>query len=724
MALIALLIAIFIVTIVQDKKRVLDEKTAIHRALLKSSYELSMLDTQKGLSSLACKITADRKIVDAFAAGNRDELYRLVNPYFQEAKNREEVDLTGFIRADGTHFLRMQQPKKFGDNITKKRPILAYAIQTQKPITALDVTLYDVTLVTIVPVFKDNILIGIVQTAAKINRIQKRLNAHSGIKSAIVFDTKRLHTLIPDAQKITYHGYSLVSFNDPLFEHLPDTFTFERSDSYEINNLHFIIASRPLFDFKENKVAMMTCAFDITDDVHGYEKEIRNLLIISLLMLAIIGLILHFGFQILLRRINRDAEITRDLNQKLAHQLYTDHLTGIPNRHALLRDIQDTRIFALMLLNIDNFKEINDFYGHEIGDKTLLAVTESIHEITKTLPMQLYKMPSDEYAITLTVLLTLSQLEAARLSIIHHLQSKYYDLHGASIYVTLTMGMDVLLKPTSKHTSNTLLVNADMALKAAKKRHLNYLLYDETMQIKQEYQNNILWSKKVKEAIEEHRFALYYQPIMNYAGEVIEYEALLRMIDSDSAISPIYFLPAAKQSRLYPYISHFVIDTIFKMLNTTPHHYSINLSVDDIFDAPTREFLIQNLRQSHHADRLIFELLESEGIENYSEVSAFIAEVKHYGCKIAIDDFGTGYSNFAHIIQLDVDLLKIDGSLIRNLDTDINAQTIITAVTAFSKRLGLKTVAEFVHSEAIYNKCKELEIDYIQGYYMGEPKPL
>ncbi len=725
MALIALLIAIFIVTIVQDKKRVLDEKTAIHRALLKSSYELSMLDTQKGLSALACKITADRNIVDAFAAGKRDELYRLVNPYFQEAKNRDEVDLTGFIKADGTHFLRMQQPEKFGDNITQKRPILAYAIQTRKPVTALDVTLYDVTLVTIFPIFKDNILIGVVQTAAKINRIQKRLNAHSGIKSAIVFDTKRLHTLIPDAEKITYHGYSLVSFNDPLFEHLPSTFTFEHSDSYEINKHHFIIASRPLFDFKENKVAMMTCAFDITEDVRDYEQEIRNLLIISLLLLAIIGFVLHIGFQILIRRINRDAEITRDLNQKLEHQLYTDRLTAIPNRHALLRDIQDTRIYALMLLNIDNFKEINDFYGHEIGDETLLSVTDSIHEITKTLPMNLYKMPSDEYAITLTSPMTSSQLEAARLSIIHYLQSKYYDLHGASIYVTLTMGMDVLLKQTPNHTINSLLVNADMALKAAKKRHLSYLLYDETMQIKQEYQNNILWSKKVKEAIEQHRFTLYYQPIMNYEGEVIEYEALLRMIDSEgSAVSPIYFLPAAKQSRLYPHISHFVIDSIFKMLETTSHHYSINLSVDDIFDAPTKEFLIQKLRQTRHANRLIFELLESEGIENYSEVSSFIAEVKHYGCKIAIDDFGTGYSNFAHIIQLDVDLLKIDGSLIRNLDTDINAQTIITAVTAFSKRLGLKTVAEFVHSEAIYNKCKELEIDYIQGYYLGEPKPL
>ena len=118
------------------------------------------------------------------------------------------------------------------------------------------------------------------------------------------------------------------------------------------------------------------------------------------------------------------------------------------------------------------------------------------------------------------------------------------------------------------------------------------MLYDETMQIKQEYQNNILWSKKVKEAIEEKRFCLHYQPIIDPKNkEIIEYEALIRMVDvNGSTIPPGYFLPAAKQSRLYPMISQFVIDEVFKMLETTSHHFSINLSVDDIFDKPTKEF--------------------------------------------------------------------------------------------------------------------------------------
>lgn len=725
LGLVVLLIAIFIVTIIQDKKKVLDEKTSAHRALLRNSFDLAMLDTQKGLSELACKIAGNRDIVDAFAAHDREKLYRLALPYFQDAKQRGDVDTSGFIGADGVHFLRIQDPRKYGDNIIKKRPVLAYAIKTRQPVSALDVTIYDVAIVTIIPIFKDNTFIGIIQTVANIDNVQKRLDAHSGIKSAIAFDTKKLQLLIPGTKNITYSGYSLVSFNDPLFKQLPANFSFEHSNRYTIDTQDYVVASRPLNDFQNKTIAMMTCAFDVTNDVAEYQKEMRNLMVVSLILLSVVAIVLHYGFRILIRRIDKDTQITRELNQKLQHQLHTDNLTELPNRNALIRDIHSNRFYALMLLNIDNFKEINDFYGHAVGDETLLAIAHSIQEAIHDLPMQLYKMPSDEYAITLYEPMKTAQLEAARLNIVHHLQSQYYDLHGASIYVTLTMGMDIANR--NRDAANiSLLTNADMALKSAKKRHLNYLLYDETMQIKQEYQHNILWSKKLKEAIEEKRFCLYYQPIFDAKnGEVVEYEALIRMIDSNGAIiAPGYFLPAARQSRLYPLLSQFVLDEVFAMLEKTPHTYSLNLSVDDIFDKPTKEFLIQKLRTSSHTKRLVFELLESEGIENYSEVSSFIAEVKQYGCRIAIDDFGTGYSNFAHILKLDVDILKIDGSLIRNIDTDTNAQTILTAVGQFSKHLGLKTVAEFVHSEAVYNKCKELGVDYLQGYYLGEPKPL
>ncbi|MGD9716261.1 MAG: EAL domain-containing protein [Sulfuricurvum sp.] len=725
MGLVLVIIAMFTFAIVQDKQDVLEEKTLAHRQLLKNSFDLAMADTYAGLNTLAYKLAGDRNVVDAFAARDREALYRYSLPYFQEAKKHGDADLTGFIGADGIHFLRVQDPAKYGDNIVHKRPILARAIESKKPIMSLDVTIYDVAVVAIIPVFKDETFIGIVQTVAKINRVQKRLDVNSGVKSAIVFDTARLKQVLPDSDAIDYRGYSLVSSNDPLFEHLPDHFTFAKSDQYHINDADYVIASRPLKNYENETIAMMTCAFDITQDVQYYREEFRNLLIASALLLIGMGIALHYGFSALIRRINRDAEITKALNHRLEQQLYVDHLTSLPNRQALLRDIHEDRFYALMLLNIDNFKEINDFYGHAMGDKTLLRLADSIADVIRHFPIKLYKMPSDEFALVVTEPLSRAKLEQARSTIVNHLEERNYDLDGATIYISLTVGMDIA--ESSRNTNRiALLVNADMALKSAKKRHLSYLLYDETMQIKKEYEQNILWNKKVKEAIEDRRFTLHYQPVVDYkGGTVVEYEALIRMIDHDgSVISPAYFLSAAKKSRLYPLISRFVIDEVFKMLETTSYSYAINLSVDDIIDPHTREYLMKKLSYSIHSDRLIFELLESEGIENYQEVSAFITEAKRFGCKIAIDDFGTGYSNFAHIIKLDVDILKIDGSLIRNVDTDPNAQTILNAVAEFSKHLGFKTVAEFVHNEAVYDKCRELGVDYLQGYYIAPPHPL
>nr|WP_297890535.1 EAL domain-containing protein [Sulfurihydrogenibium sp.] len=120
---------------------------------------------------------------------------------------------------------------------------------------------------------------------------------------------------------------------------------------------------------------------------------------------------------------------------------------------------------------------------------------------------------------------------------------------------------------------------------------------------------------------------------------------------------------------------------------------------------------------------MTFEILESEGIENYEDVSGFIKEVKSYGSKIAIDDFGSGYSNFAHMLKLDVDYLKIDSSLIKNIHQDKNSQIIVQTIVGFAKKLGIKTIAEFVHNREVFEKVRELGVDYSQGYYIGEPKP-
>jgi diguanylate cyclase (GGDEF)-like protein len=718
MSIVLLLIVFFVYSIFQDKQRVLEEKTRSHHELLKNAFELSMLDTEKGLNHYACKMLTDRKIIDAFEAGDRDTLYTLAIPYFKEAHERGEADLTGFIRADGVHFLRLQDPKKFGDNISKKRPMIAQGIQSRAPLTSLDVTLYNISVVSILPIFKEGKFLGILQVSANINRIQDRLNAHSGIKSALAFDTNILHTVLPSKTKLNhYSNYSIISSNDPLFDHLPNNYAFCYSMRHTIGETTYIIASRELRTYANKPIARMICALNITKDEVAYKDEISKLLFVSAIMIILLGLILHIGFKTLIRRVNRQST---KLNEQLRKQLYTDSLTKLPNRKALIESISHKQHLGILLINIDNFKEINDLYGHEIGDKILQAVGASIQNTALTYTLFLYKMPSDEYALLLSDNLNITTFDAMCQNILQSLTNTYYTIDGIDIFTAVTIGADFSLD------SYDLIGRADMALKTAKKQGISFLKYNESLRIKEEYLNNILWSKKLKDAIDTERFTLYYQGIHDaHTQEVYEYEALIRIRDTDgSIISPHAFLDIAKKTRLYPHITRFLIHTIFEQLSTTAHRYSINLSISDILDMNMQAMIFDYLSQTGFGDRLIFELLESEGIENHAEVSTFITQVKTFGCRVAIDDFGTGYSNFAHILRLNVDFIKIDASLIKNLNVDLSAQDIVGTIVEFAHRLNVKTIAEFVHSEDVYNECIELGIDYLQGFYLSKPAPL
>ncbi|MGZ8546177.1 MAG: EAL domain-containing protein [Sulfuricurvum sp.] len=718
MGIVLILIAFFVYSIFQDKKRVLEEKVSSHRELLKNGYELSISDTEKGLNHFAYEMMTDCNIVNAFESGDRELLYALTLPYFNKAYKRGEVDLTGFIRSDGTHFLRLLNPKKFGDNLTKKRPILAEAIRTRQPIFSLDATLYNISLVKIVPIFKNKKFLGLLQVSTSIDKVQERLNTHSKIKSAIAFHTATLNSVLPNKNLKHYGSYSIVSSNDPLFQHLPDNYDFAYSARHGINERTYIIASRTLRTYANKPLAKMICAFDITNDEITYKQEINRLALISIIVLLLLAVILYIGFKTLIAQINRKSS---QLNNQMHHQLYYDSLTSLPNRRALIKKLNDQHYYAVILLNIDNFKEMNDFYGHAIGDKILQALGKSIEQIIALYPLKLYKMPSDEYALALMSKMEEGEFDVMCQKILDQLYTTHYDIDGITVPITLSMGADICGDEKCDMISR-----ADMALKTAKKKGFSFVKYRDNLLIKEQYQNNILWSKKLKDAIDDQRFELYYQGIHHAASkEIYEYEALIRIIDEDGlVISPSVFLEIAKKSRLYSYITHFVITRIFQQLKATDHRYSINLSVDDILNPETQKLLFELLAEYAVGDRLVFEILESEGIENYEEVSEFISHAKAFGCKIAIDDFGTGYSNFAHILRLNIDFIKIDGSLIKNITTDSGAKDIVKTIVEFSHRLGILTVAEFVFTQEIYILCQELEIDYLQGYYLSEPRPL
>jgi len=196
------------------------------------------------------------------------------------------------------------------------------------------------------------------------------------------------------------------------------------------------------------------------------------------------------------------------------------------------------------------------------------------------------------------------------------------------------------------------------------------------------------------------------------------------MLDAeDKAISPGVFLPVASKLRLDSLLTRVMVEKSFQKFSKLPYEFSINLSYRDLLDVELTQFILEKLSVYQVGERLIFEILESDGIDNYHDVRLFIDKAKSFGCKIAIDDFGSGYSNFEHVLRLNVDLIKIDGSLIRNLNEDPTSIVVTRGVVQFAQSLGIKTVAEFVHCEAVQDQVKALGIDFSQGAYFSMPQP-
>ena len=424
----------------------------------------------------------------------------------------------------------------------------------------------------------------------------------------------------------------------------------------------------------------------------------------------------------------RDMTALHQLNKELMDSKH-DALTNLPNRRKLLSDIDDMdSAFNIVLLNIDSFKEVNTFYGHKIADQLLIAFATELVEYAKGMKEStVYKLPVDEYVILVKSACNQAEVSECITKLSLHLNKKIFTAVDQEISLNVTIGIagcksdDVQIDDKKE-----VMAYADMALKLAKKTRKNYLYYDDSFHIKEDYENNLSWIKRLRNAIDEDRVVPFYQPIVNAKTLKTEkYEALIRIIEKDgTVIPPIEFLEISKKVRLYHQLTRIMIDKVMEELSNHPLiQCSINLSIVDINDNAMNAYIIDKIKHSPYAHQIIFEILESEGIENYDRVNEFITEVKKYGVKIAIDDFGAGYSNFVYITKLDIDYIKIDGSIIRTIDTNITSQIITKTIIDFASQLNIQTIAEFVCNEDVSNYVKHLPLTHLQGYYFGEPSP-
>ncbi len=400
-----------------------------------------------------------------------------------------------------------------------------------------------------------------------------------------------------------------------------------------------------------------------------------------------------------------------------------DILTGLANRNQLLEDLVRSDKPIVLYLNIDDFASLNDFYGATMGDNVLVHLSTLLQEVATSADCKLYKLYADEFILLFEEgKLHKKNFSKVLAEIINHVETETVACDAKNcVSLTLSAGV-AFYQENQEHTD--LAFNASMARKIAKSENKKFLPYSQNMRKDDDYANNIKWINKIKEAFEEDRFTTFFQPIIdNKTGAITKYESLVRMIDTDGkVISPFFFLDIAKKAKLYTKITKIVIDKTMETFYKLPQYeFSMNITVEDINDREISAYIFDKLVNFPHPEKVIFEITESEEIKDYEKVNLFIMKIKNLGAKIAIDDFGSGYANFEHIISLHADFIKIDGSIIKNIDTNEDSRIITEAIIAFSKKLGSKTVVEYVHNEAVYEKVKILGADFSQGFHLGEP---
>lgn len=408
-------------------------------------------------------------------------------------------------------------------------------------------------------------------------------------------------------------------------------------------------------------------------------------------------------------------------DEELKAQFLIDRLTLLPTKAMLADDIYEaqskTSLHAntLIYVKIDAFGEINEYFGIEAGNKILMYVADWLSAELPTQKSKLYKVDLNHFAIFTSQRLSVLALEEYLKKITQNIEKENFYFEGTALNISFTLG--------AARCKTDMLKCAYLALKDAKHLKKSYKIYDKSCQLDERFIKNLKTHQMIKDAIIEDRVVPFFQPIYNlHTNEVEKFETLIRIQSrNDYYLRPHEFLEVAKKSKLYLELSKSMIKSSFDKLEAMNFPITINITIDDILDKKVSSFILRRLHNSQKANLITFEIVESEEIEGDIKIFNFIKKIKELGCKVAIDDFGSGYSNFEQILKLDIDYLKIDGSLIKDIDKNSQSEILTKSIVSFAKELGIQTIAEYVSSESIMQKVKQLGIDYAQGYHIGRP---
>ncbi|MCW3040734.1 MAG: hypothetical protein JWM31_2639 [Solirubrobacterales bacterium] len=434
--------------------------------------------------------------------------------------------------------------------------------------------------------------------------------------------------------------------------------------------------------------------------------------------------------------------------QRLQHLADHDPLTGLVNRRRFEQEVDRHLALcrrygprgAVLLIDIDHFKYVNDTLGHGAGDELIAQIADALRQRLRESDV-IARLGGDEFAVLLPQV-DLAGATAVADSLVRGLRGHARGTaDGRLRRVTASIGL--ALPGEEEISADELLTRADLAMYDAKEagRDRAEIYRDEAAEAEAEagvggpgsfgvatgIRTRVRWLDRVQAALEEDRFVLHGQPIVDLAtGETVAHELLLRMLaDDDSLIPPFAFLPVAERFGLIPAVDRWVVDKAITLAAAHGSRFSINLSAKSLGSNELIGFIAERIAAAGvEPTVLTFEITETAAVTNIASARTFAEGLHDLGCRLSLDDFGAGFGTFSYLKHLPFDEVKIDGEFVSGCTASSFDQMVIDAVVQMASKLGKTTVAEFTGDRATADLLRNAGVTHAQGFYLGRPGPL